>query len=300
MDAILLNGIEAGKRIESELKNKTEELLKKNIKPSLAVILAGDDKPSQTYVNLKKKKCETLGVDSQIFKFDKNADDRKILDLIDNLNRDPKIHGILVQLPLPEKLNTANIINAINPEKDVDGFHPLNIGRLACGNPNFISCTPFGVVKLLEFYDIPLKGKNAVIIGCSNVVGKPMGLLLQLCEIATCTICHIHTKNLKEHTLHADLIISAAGSANLIRQNMVKKGCVVVDVGFNVFETTDESGITVRKVCGDVDFENVKKIAGYITPVPGGVGPMTITMLMYNTVKSCESLNHINCATDLT
>ncbi|MBP7653574.1 bifunctional methylenetetrahydrofolate dehydrogenase/methenyltetrahydrofolate cyclohydrolase [Candidatus Dependentiae bacterium] len=287
MNAKLLDGIEAGKVIEKELSEKIIYLKQKKIIPSLAVILVGADKPSHTYVQLKHKKCQELGISSKVYKFEENIGEKNIIDLINELNNDDNIHGILVQLPLPKNYNQNNIIDSIFPEKDVDGFHPLNIGKLAIGKPDFISCTPYGVIKLLEYYNIPVKGKNAVIIGCSNVVGKPMGLLLQICEIATCTICHLHTKNIKEHTLNADLIISAAGSPNLIKSDMVKKNCVVIDVGFNVSEIVDSNGGIIRKINGDVDFENVKNIASYITPVPGGVGPMTITMLMYNTVKSC-------------
>ncbi len=190
---------------------------------------------------------------------------------------------------MPRKFNVPKIIDSISPLKDVDGFHPVNFGLLALNRPSFIPCTPFGVIKLLEHYKIDIRGKRAVIVGCSNVVGKPMGLLLQFCETATCTICHILTKNLKEQTLDADILISAAGVPNLIKGDMVKNGAAVIDVGFNVIEQRNSDNSITRKICGDVEFESVKEAAAAITPVPGGVGPMTITMLMYNTIKACIS-----------
>jgi methylenetetrahydrofolate dehydrogenase (NADP+)/methenyltetrahydrofolate cyclohydrolase len=291
--AVVLDGIKTGKKIENDIKTDILNLKKADIIPGLAVLLVGDDKPSHTYVNLKHKKCIELGIYSEVYKFSNNVTEIELLNKIYDLNINPKIHGILVQLPLPEHICSQTIINSILPEKDVDGFHPQNIGLLAIGKPEFIPCTPFGVLKLIEEYDIKLKGKNAVVIGCSNVVGKPLGLLLQFCETATCTICHIHTKNISEHTLKADVIISAVGSVNLIKKYMIKPGAAVIDVGFNVLFEKDENGIEKRRVCGDVDFAEVEKIAGYITPVPGGVGPMTITMLMYNTVLACKKINHI-------
>jgi len=289
MSAVILDGRIASAEIENSLKKEIINFKTKFFTPTLAVILVGSDKPSQTYVNLKHKKCLELSIASEIFKLDDDITESDLLNLINDLNNNPRINGILVQLPLPKHLNTSKIINYISPNKDVDGFHPLNIGKLALGCPVFAPCTPLGVLKLLEFYNISVRGKNAVIIGCSNVVGKPMGLLLQFCETATCTICHILTKDITEHLLKADLIISAVGIVNLVKADMIKPGAIVIDVGFNVIETQDKhSGELIRKISGDVDFENVSKIAGYITPVPGGVGPMTIAMLMHNTLLAAK------------
>ena len=260
MSALILNGIEVSIQIEQKLKEKIIKLKQKNIIPGLAVILVGDDKPSQTYVNLKHKKCEELGIFSKIYKFDENIEEQEIINLIQTLNNDDKINGILLQLPLPKKFDVSKITDAISYLKDVDGFHPLNFGYLALNRPLFIPCTPYGVIKLLEHYKINVTGKNAVIVGCSNIVGKPMGLLLQFCETATCTICHILTKNLKEKTREAEILISAAGKPNLITADMVKENAIVIDIGFNVTECQDNKGNIIRKVCGDVDFENVKNI----------------------------------------
>lgn len=290
MPAIIIDGKKTGCKIETELIAKISDLSSKfKTKPGLAVILAGDDKPSHTYVNLKKKKCAELGIHAELYSYGNDVEEKTIVNQINILNTQNNINGILVQLPLPKQINVSRVINSILPEKDVDGFHPLNIGKLALGEPEFIPCTPFGVQKLFEYYDIPVKGKNAVIIGCSNVVGKPMGLLLQLCETATCTICHILTKDLREHTIDADIIISAAGVPNLIKAEHIKKNAVVIDVGFNETNIRNENGDMVRKICGDVDYANVIDKCSYITPVPGGVGPMTISMLMCNTVKAWEN-----------
>jgi len=288
---IILNGKKTGAAIEENLKKEILEIKKiYNKIPGLAVILVGNDKPSQTYVNLKNKKCKEIGIYSEVHNLKENISQKEIINLIKSLNHNKKIHGILVQLPIPKHLDTSKIIEVIDPEKDVDGFHPINMGQLAIGIPKFIPCTPYGVLKLIEHYNIEVKGKNAVIIGCSNVVGKPLGLLLQFCETATCTLCHIETKNISKHTKNADIIISAVGKPNLITKDMVKKDAIVIDVGFNVIETKDKNNNLIRKVCGDVDYENVKDNCSYITPVPGGVGPMTITMLMYNTIKAFKQL----------
>ncbi len=255
-------------KLKSEIKNK-------NISPTLAVLLIGNDKASKVYVNNKNKKCEYVGINSVNYELDEKTSEEDLLKLIDSLNKDESIHGILVQLPLPKHINEKNIINKINIDKDVDCFHPINVGQLHISpqDSKFKPCTPFGIIKLLETYNIDITGKHCVIIGRSNIVGKPLVPLL-LSKNATVTVCHSKTTNLKDLTKSADVLISAVGRKNLVTVDMVKKDAIVIDVGIN----RDEN----NKLCGDVDFENVKEVASYITPVPGGVGPMTIATLMLN------------------
>jgi methylenetetrahydrofolate dehydrogenase (NADP+)/methenyltetrahydrofolate cyclohydrolase len=266
-----------GKKIAEELREKVkQEVSSLEEKPGLAVILVGKEPASEIYVNLKVKKCEEAGIKSYKYELEEKTSEKELLELISKLNKDKKINGILVQLPLPGHISRNIIVSAVASEKDVDGFGPMNIGKLILKEPCLKPCTPRGIIKLIKSYDIELKGKNVVIIGRSIIVGNPVSQML-LNEEATVTICHSKTKSLKEHTLNADIIVSAVGKKNLVTADMVKKGAVVVDVG------TVRDG---KKLCGDVDFENVKEKCSYITPVPGGVGPMTIACLLENTVTA--------------
>ena len=277
--AIIIDGKELAKKIRSELKNEVVELKNKGINPKLAVIMVGDDKASKVYVKNKSKACEECGIDYEEFLMDKDIDMEELLETIDKLNKRDDIHGILLQSPIPSNLDINQAFNKINHKKDVDGFNPINVGKLSIGEDCFVSCTPAGVIKMLEEYNIEIEGKNVVIIGRSNIVGKP---LIQCCldKNATVTVCHSHTKNIKQITKNADILISAIGKAKFVTKDMVKDGVVVIDVGIN----RGEDG----KLTGDVDFENVSQKASYITPVPGGVGPMTITMLMNNVIKAAK------------
>ncbi len=256
--------------------------------PGLAVVLVGEDPASQVYVRNKGKQTVACGMQSFEHKLAPTTSEAELLQLVHQLNADPAVHGILVQLPLPDQIDTHAVINAIDPAKDVDGFHPENLGLLLEGNPNFIPCTPHGVLEILRHYDIPVSGRHAVIVGRSNIVGKPMfALLAQKFEMgnATVTICHTGTKDLTAYTKQGDIIIAAAGSANMITGNMIKEGADIIDVGINRVDDDSEKGYTL---VGDVNTESVMGIANSVTPVPGGVGPMTITMLLVNTVKSAE------------
>lgn len=273
---VLLNGKSLADEVKERLKKEVKEL--KNV--GLAVILVGEDPASHLYVSMKKKACEYVGIDSYSLQFEENISEEKLILEIEKLNQDENIDGILVQLPLPKHINTDKILALIDPSKDVDGFHPFNVGQIVTGLDGFAPCTPLGMIRLLEKYEINPQGKNVVVVGASNIVGKPIAnLLLNL--NATVEVCHIYTKNLKEHTLKADILVVAVGKENLITADMVKDGVIVLDVGIN---KSSETG----KIVGDVDFENVSKKASYITPVPGGVGPMTIAMLLENTVKSAR------------
>ncbi|KDR94413.1 methylenetetrahydrofolate dehydrogenase (NADP+) / methenyltetrahydrofolate cyclohydrolase [Peptoclostridium litorale DSM 5388] len=266
---------EIRKELEVEVKKLKEE---KGITPGLAVVLVGEDPASKTYVASKEKACEKIGIYSEGHKLNADTSEEDLLNLIDELNNKQSIDGILVQLPLPSHIDEKKIINRINPEKDVDGFHPINVGKLSIGEEAFIPCTPHGVIKLMEHENIEMAGKKAVIIGRSNIVGKPAAMLL-LQKNATVTICHSRTKDLVKEASEADILVAAIGKPNFVTADMVKEGAVVIDVGINRVD---------GKLVGDVDFESVKEKAGYITPVPGGVGPMTITMLLFNTVVSAK------------
>ncbi|WP_075618052.1 bifunctional methylenetetrahydrofolate dehydrogenase/methenyltetrahydrofolate cyclohydrolase FolD [Paenisporosarcina indica] len=280
MPSALINGKEIGQSIRNDLTKRIEYLNEQGISPGLAVILVGDNAASKVYVSNKQKTCEELGIYSQLITFDANLSEHELITTIESLNADPAIDGILVQLPLPKQIDESNVLSAILPSKDVDGFHPINIGKMMLGQDTFLPCTPYGVMKLLEYSEVELSGKHAVVIGRSHIVGKPMGQLL-LQKDATVTYVHSKTPNLKEITLQADVLVVAVGKAKLITSDYIKDGAVVIDVGMN----RDEN----NRLCGDVDFESVKEKASYITPVPGGVGPMTITMLMENTVQSAEN-----------
>jgi len=278
--SVLIDGKKLAKEIREDLKAKCEEVKKKGIKPRLAVVMVGDDKASQVYVSNKSKVCDEIGIEFEEHLLDSNIEQKVLIDLIEELNQDNKVHGILLQSPIPGHLDINEAFRTISPEKDVDGFNPVNVGKLSLNQDTFVSCTPYGIMKMFEAYDIDLTGKNVTIIGRSNIVGKP---LIQCClnKNATVTICHSKTKDLKQHTQNADIVIAAIGKAKFVTSDMIKQGAVVIDVGIN----RGEDG----KLTGDVDFENVCDKASYITPVPGGVGPMTIAMLMNNVIKA--SLN---------
>ena len=275
----LINGKELAKKIREGLKNEVIKLKKRNINPKLAVIMVGDDKASEVYVRNKSKACQEIGIEYEEFLLEATITQKELMDLINNLNERKDVHGILLQSPIPEHLDIREAFNSIDYRKDVDGFNPINVGKLSIGEDCFISCTPYGVIKMLEEYNIPVEGKRAVIIGRSNIVGKPL-LQCLLNKNATVTICHSKTKNIEEITREADILVAALGKPKFVKENMVKAGAVVIDVGIN----RNEEG----KLVGDVDFENVSKKASYITPVPGGVGPMTIAMLMSNVVKAAR------------
>lgn len=277
MSAEIIDGKKIAQEMREQLKQRIEQL--KHVKPGLAVVLIGDNQASKTYVSMKQKACENLGIYSKLIKLADTVKESELLDIIQELNEDQAIHGILVQLPLPDHISETSVIEAIHPSKDVDGFHPINIGRLQTGGEAFYPCTPNGIMKMLEFHGIDPKGKHAVVVGRSNIVGKPMGQLL-LNESATVTYCHSKTSDLKTYTKQADILIAAVGIRNIITADHIKKGGVVIDVGMN----RDDNG----KLCGDVDFEQCRGKSSAITPVPGGVGPMTITMLLFNTVESAE------------
>nr|WP_251047863.1 bifunctional methylenetetrahydrofolate dehydrogenase/methenyltetrahydrofolate cyclohydrolase FolD [Planococcus sp. ISL-109] len=275
----MIDGKAVSREIKEQVQQRVEKLKANGITPGLSVILVGDDSASQTYVKNKKKTCESLGMRSDLHLYPESLSEQELLAKIDELNKDPEIHGILVQLPLPKHIDEFKIITAIDPSKDVDGFHPISVGNLMIGKDTFLPCTPHGVMRLLAHYGIDPAGKHAVVIGRSNIVGKPIGQLL-LQKDATVTYCHSKTANLQAMTKQADIIIAAIGRAKFIGAEHIKEGAVVIDVGMN----RDEAG----KLCGDVDFEAVRPHASFITPVPGGVGPMTIAMLMENTVLSAE------------
>ena len=279
MTAQLIDGNALSKQLRAQVAADTARLKAQGLTPGLAVVLVGDNPASQVYVRNKVKACEEAGLHSVLEKYDATLSEAELLARVEALNRDPAIHGILVQLPLPAHIDAQKVIEAISPAKDVDGFHIASAGALMTGMPGFWPCTPYGCMKMLESIGYSLTGKHAVVIGRSNIVGKPMALML-LQQDATVTICHSRTANLKAQTLQADVIVAAVGKRRVLTADMVKPGAVVLDVGMN---RNDEG-----KLCGDVDFDSVKNVAGYITPVPGGVGPMTITMLLVNTLESAQ------------
>ena len=288
METLLLNGKPVSDSIRLSLEPRVQSLKETGIVPKLAAIIVGDDPASQVYVRNKARAFKKLSCESQTYRLDSKSNEENVLTLIDRLNNDSSTHGILVQLPLPNHLDSKTILHTVSPIKDVDGFHPENLGLLLEGNPNFIPCTPHGVLEILRHYDIPVSGRHAVIVGRSNIVGKPMfALLAQKFEMgnATVTICHTGTKDLAAYTKQGDIIIAAAGSANMITGDMIKEGVDIIDVGINRVDDDSEKGY---KLVGDVNTESVMGIANSVTPVPGGVGPMTITMLLVNTVKSAE------------
>ena len=282
--AIILDGKELAKKTRMNLKTECEKLKEKGIKPKLAVIMVGDDEASKVYVRNKSRACNEIGIEYEEYILKDDIAQEELISLIQKLNKDKTVNGILLQSPIPKPLNIREAFNKIDYRKDVDGFNPINVGKLAIGEKSFISCTPYGVVKMLEEYNINPEGKNVVIIGRSNIVGKPL-LQCLLNKNATITICHSKTRDIKAITKNADILIAAVGRPHFVTEDMVKDGAVVIDVGIN----RNEEG----KLIGDVDFENVEKKASYITPVPGGVGPMTIAMLMNNVVEAAKMQNGI-------
>ena len=277
--AQIIDGKELAKNIRLKLKDEVIELKNADINPKLAVIMVGDDKASKVYVKNKSKACEDVGIEYEEYILPAKTEMEELLELIEKLNNDETVHGILVQSPLPKGLDANEAFRTISPKKDVDGFNPMNVGKLSLNQDCFVSCTPYGIIKMLEAYNIEIEGANAAIIGRSNIVGKPLAQCL-LNKNATVTICHSKTKNLKEITKQADIVIAAIGKAKFVTEDMVKEGATVIDVGIN---RTDDG-----KLLGDTDFENIKNKASNITPVPGGVGPMTIAMLMHNVVKAAK------------
>lgn len=280
MTAKRIDGKALSTKIRGELQKEIAELTEAGTKPGLAVILVGDDPASKTYVRSKQKSCQALGIESVLIELPQETKEQALLEKINELNNQDHIDGILVQLPLPSHISEEKVILTISPDKDVDGFHPINIGRMMTGQDTFLPCTPFGILKMLQHEQIEIAGKHVVVVGRSNIVGKPAGQLL-LNEHATVTYCHSRTKNLSSYTTQADILIAAVGKPKMIMAEHIKQGAIVIDVGIH----RDENG----KLFGDVDYDDVAHKAGAITPVPGGVGPMTITMLLYNTVKSAKN-----------
>jgi len=288
MTAKIIDGREVAAEIRSECKKRVAALRAQGIQPGLAVLLVGSDPASAIYVRNKIRACQEVGIRSMRFDFPGDIDTETVLTCVQELAADPAVHGILVQLPLPPRLNATRIIRAVPAEKDVDGFHLYNVGGLVVGGTVFPPCTPYGVVKLLQHEGIAIEGKNVVVVGASNIVGKPMALMLMQQDATVC-ICHAKTRDLAQFTILADILVVAAGTPNLILPQMVKTGAVVIDVGIN--------RLPDGRLVGDVDFEGVRRKASYITPVPGGVGPMTVSMLLINTITSCERwLQHLSIA----
>lgn len=278
MTAKIIDGKAIAKEMRGDLAKQVVELTKQGRQPGLAVVLVGDDPASAVYVRSKKRACEEVGINSVIHRLPAETTQAELLSLVEELNQDPKIHGILVQLPLPQGLNEEIVINAISPKKDVDGFHPINVGNLHIGQKGFVPCTPAGVVELVKRTEVPIAGKNVVVLGRSNIVGKPVASLF-LRENATVTICHSRTQDVAAECRRADILIAAVGKPKLVQKDWVKPGAVVIDVGINRVD---------GEIVGDVDFEQVHEVAGAITPVPGGVGPMTIAMLLKATVDTAS------------
>jgi methylenetetrahydrofolate dehydrogenase (NADP+)/methenyltetrahydrofolate cyclohydrolase len=287
---VLIDGKKISLELQSEIALEVKDIIAKGKKqPHLAAILVGDDPASQTYVNNKVKACQNVGFKSTLIRFETTVSEQKLLSKIDELNNDDDVDGYIVQLPLPKHISEQKIIEAIKPSKDVDGFHPVNVGRLVLNLPTYVSATPFGIVQLLERYNISTDGKHCVVIGRSYIVGSPMSILMaKNTKFANCTVtlCHSHTKNLKEHTLNADIIIAAIGKPNFVTADMVKEGAVIIDVGIN--RVNDASLAKGFKLVGDVKFDEVSEKSSYITPVPGGVGPMTIASLLKNTLIAAK------------
>lgn len=295
MGAAIINGKEIAEEIKAELKEKISELKERGVTPGLAVVLVGDDPASHVYVRMKGKACEELGIYSETLKYPADLSEEELLNIIDGLNENPRIHGILVQLPLPKHINETKVLNRIKPEKDVDGFHPVNVGKMLIGDPGFLPCTPHGIQELLLRSGNDPEGKHVVVVGRSNIVGKPVAAILMQKKKganATVTVCHSRTRDLPGICRQADILIAAMGVPEFIKGDMVKEGAVVIDVGVN--RVDDPSAKRGYRLVGDVDFEAVKEKASAITPVPGGVGPMTIVMLMKNTVIAAENALYQN------
>ena len=288
IDPLILSGKEVSASVYNSLDQKIKSLRKNNITPGLAVVLVGEDSASQVYVRSKTKTFNKLSLFTKTYRLPSDSSEKELLELIDNLNKNNLFHGILVQLPLPSHIDSDKVINTILPSKDVDGFHPENAGLLSIGKPRFIPCTPKGIMEILKYYKIKLDGKHVVVVGRSNIVGRPISILTSLKgenSNGTTTICHSGTKDIGNHTKSADVVIVALGVPGFLKENMIKKGAVVIDVGINRVDDTSEKGY---RLVGDVDWERIYKKASAITPVPGGVGPMTIAMLVQNTVEAAE------------
>lgn len=282
MSANIIDGKQVAQDIRQEIKQEVATLKEQGFQPGLAVVLVGEDPASQSYVKGKEKGCEEVGIYSKVIRKPDAITQQELLELVEELNQDDQIHGILVQLPLPKHISEDLVIQAIDPKKDVDGFHPISVGNMVIGAPCFLPCTPHGIIEIIKRSGVNIAGKHAVVIGRSNIVGKPVSMLL-LKENATVSICHSRTENLAEMTRQADILVAAVGKAHFIGADHVKPGAIVIDVGVNRIET--------GKLVGDVRFDEVKEVASYLTPVPGGVGPMTITMLLKNTVEACKNSN---------
>ena len=287
-EATILSGKDTANSVYHDLNKRIISLANDGIRPGLCVVLIGDDPASQIYVRTKTKKLRSLGLLSESILLPKDVKEKKVIQIINDLNNNSKYHGILVQLPLPDHIKPQKIINSILPQKDVDGFHPENVGWLSIGKPRFIPCTPKGIMRILDYYNIDLIGKNIVVIGRSNIVGRPISILTSLNSQGsngTCSLCHSRTKNLEQFTLNADVIITAIGKPNYLKGNMIKNGTVLIDVGINRVDSDNEKGYVI---VGDADWDSVINKVSSITPVPGGVGPMTIAMLIENTIEAAE------------
>jgi methylenetetrahydrofolate dehydrogenase (NADP+)/methenyltetrahydrofolate cyclohydrolase len=284
----VLSGLDTAATVYESFNDRIKVLSTKGVVPGLCVVLVGEDPASQIYVRTKSKKLKSLGLISETIRLDADITEQKLLSIIEDLNANSKFHGILVQMPLPEHINSQNVINSINPAKDVDGFHPENVGWLSIGKPRFIPCTPKGIMRIFSHYNIDLTGKDIVVIGRSNIVGRPMSILVSSNNAnGTCTICHSRTKNINDYSRNADIIISAIGVPNFLTSEMIKEDSIIIDVGINRIDSDNEKGY---KIVGDADYDSVFDKVSKITPVPGGVGPMTIAMLVENTIEAAENI----------
>ena len=285
----ILSGKEVSEYVYNQLKTRVDSLKKINIQPGLAAILVGNNPASKIYIKMKTKKFQSMKMKTETFRMPGNIIDKQLLQLIKKINNDPKFHGILVQLPLPKHIDSKSVINSIHPRKDVDGFHPENAGLLSIGTPRFIPCTPKGIMRMLEYYDISLNGKHVVVLGRSNIVGRPISILTSLKSKGangTTTICHSGSENIEKHTREADIIIAALGVPNYLTKDMIKQDVIIIDVGINRIDDDSEKGY---KIVGDACWEEVNRVSKAVTPVPGGVGPMTIAMLVENTIEAAEN-----------
>ena len=284
----VLSGLDTAATVYESFNERIKVLSTKGVVPGLCVVLVGEDPASQIYVRTKSKKLKSLGLISETIRLDADVTEQKLLSIIEDLNANSKFHGILVQMPLPEHINSQNVINSINPAKDVDGFHPENVGWLSIGKPRFIPCTPKGIMRIFSHYNIDLSGKDIVVIGRSNIVGRPMSILVSSNNAnGTCTVCHSRTKNINDYSRNADIIISAIGVPNFLTSEMIKEDSIIIDVGINRIDSDNEKGY---KIVGDADYDSVFDKVSKITPVPGGVGPMTIAMLVENTIEAAENI----------
>tara|TARA_B100001027_G_scaffold16965_1_gene10180 strand:+ start:240 stop:1115 length:876 start_codon:yes stop_codon:yes gene_type:complete len=285
----VLSGLYTATTVYESFNDRIKVLSTKGVVPGLCVVLVGEDPASQIYVRTKSKKFKSLGLVSETIRLDAGVTEQKLLSIIEDLNANSKFHGILVQMPLPEHINSQNVINSINPAKDVDGFHPENVGWLSIGKPRFIPCTPKGIMRIFSHYNIDLTGKDIVVIGRSNIVGRPMSILVSSNNVnGTCSLCHSRTKNINDYTRNADIIISAIGVPNFLTSEIIKEDSIIIDVGINKIDSNNEKGY---KIVGDADYDSVFDKVSKITPVPGGVGPMTIAMLVENTIEAAENIN---------